>query len=517
MPNSVNPLEKSKNIYLVGIKGVGMTALAQILQSQGKKISGSDTLEKFFTDQVLKKLKIPFKEGFKASNLPKAANLVIYSTAFRPKDHPELLAAQNKNIPLISYPRAVSLLFNNATGIAISGSHGKTTTSALVAESLKNLSLDPTALIGSRVINWGSNALVPRRNIARYVPTKENSFFVIEADEHQNKLRFYNPWSTILTNIDYDHPDYYKKESDYYGAFKSWMGKWAKRKSSLPKIGILNGDDPKISRLANELKLSSLKNHLIFTFGKGRENNFRILKLQNNKLTIEVNLPGAHIKNVTLDTNLIGQHNAYNLSAAYAFVSALLLMIRNISIQYDNNTFQPAKIKELLIFAAKSFQSFQGTERRMQYKGKKGKVAVYDDYAHHPEEIRATLSGIKKSFPQYRLFVVFQPHTYTRTKKFLKEFANALQVADQIVLLEIYGSARENSGEVSSENIQKLINRRNSKKCVYLPTHKDCVNFLNKYKFKKPTILVTMGAGDGWRVGEEYLRSNIKIQNDKSK
>lgn len=473
---------------MVGIKGVGMTALAQILKSQGKIVSGSDTTEKFFTDGVLKKLKIPFKEGFKASNLPKA-DLVIYSTAFNPKIHPELLAAKNKKLATVTYPQAVSQLFNSSMGIAVSGTHGKTTTSALIAESLKLLGLDPTALIGSRVTNWKTNALAGK-----------SPFFVIEADEHQNKLRFYNPWSLVLTNVDYDHPDYYPKESDYYQAFKIWVGKWAKKKFPLPKIGVLNGDDPKIQKIIQELKLKDQEGINLVTFGQKKSNHVRILELVKGKLSLEINYPKLYSKKIIVNTGLIGKHNAYNLAAAFGFASSFLLLIREVS---QDLAIQPAKIDKLINFTAKSLEKFQGTERRMQLKGIKGKVEVYDDYGHHPEEVQAALSAIKEAYPKKELFVIFQPHTYTRTKEFLKEFASVLKTADKIGLLEIYGSARENNGKISSQDIQKLIK---SKSCWYFPTHQDCLEFLNKQKFAKPTILVTMGAGDGWQIGEKFLK-----------
>jgi len=519
-----NFIGNAKNIYLIGIKGVGMTALAQILKNRGKRISGSDTKEKFFTDKILKKLGIPFKEGFEVSNLPKETDLVIYSTAFNTKEHPEIIAAKRKKLPVISYPTALGSLFNGELGIAISGTHGKTTTSALVAESMKNLGFGLTALIGSRVNNWGANALIckeeasagtaPRQNkshglVSGWHPVsarkeRKKPFFVIEADEHQNKLKFYRPWSIILTNIDYDHPDFYRKESDYYNSFKDWVGKWKKAKFPLPKIGIFNGDDPKIKQLIKELKLKSASNCLVLTYGKEKNCDFRI---QNHlpsahspetgenkeKISNKINIRHAHKGTITIATNLIGEHNAYNLTAAYAFISALLQITDRQSRITDNKI-------------AKGFAAFAGTERRMQFKGKKGNVLVFDDYAHHPSEIKATLFSLKEAYPRHQLFVIFQPHTYTRTARFLNDFAKSLKIADLIGLLPIYGSAREIGGKVDSKDIQKIIGKDRTE-CLYFPNHKDCLKFLNNYPLKKPTILVTMGAGDGWRVGEGWLKS----------
>jgi UDP-N-acetylmuramate--alanine ligase len=467
----------SKQIHMVGIKGVGMTALAQILKSRGKKISGSDTTEKFFTDQVLKKLRIPFKEGFKASNLPRNADLVIYSTAFNPQDHPELTAAKKRKLPLMSYPQALSDLFNRELGVAVSGTHGKTTTSALIAESLKFLGLNPTAVIGSRVASWQTNAIPGR-----------SPFFVIEADEHQNKIALYRPWSLVLTNIDYDHPDFYPNPENYYQAFKKWVGKWQQAKCPLPKIGVFNGNDPKSKRLLKELGLKKSPDLLVLTVGKGKGNNIRL------RANYEFDISGPGQKNISvkIKTKLLGAHNQYNLASALAFVVGLNTIASSLGLS-------PIPMSKI----ASSFRSFSGTERRMQLVGRRGKVAVYDDYAHHPAEIKAALSSIKGSFPRHELFVIFQPHTFTRTRTFLKEFASALKIADMIGLLPVYGSARENQGETTSLDIAQLINK---KSCQNFASPKECLDFLSKYPFAKPTILVTMGAGDGWQVGRKFLK-----------
>lgn len=506
MRNAQNILTKSQNIYFVGIKGVGMTALAQILQSQGKAVQGSDTHEKFFTDKVLKKLRIPFKEGFRAQNLPARVDLVIYSTAFDSKNHPEILAAAKKKISCLSYPKALSALFNNSLGIAVSGTHGKTTTSALIAEALKNLGLNPTALIGSRVANWQANAT-----------TGKSPFFVIEADEHQNKLRFYRPWSIVLTNIDYDHPDYYRKPENYYRAFKKWVGKWQKSKSPVPQISVFNGDDPKTKRLLQELRSKNNSNHIIIKYGKSKNNHIRILNFESqistqipkkfqipkNNYLFEINLPKDLVGNlpnknqrIAIESSLIGSHNAYNLAAAVAFLAGL-----NIAARQVKANLKSISTREI----AASLETFAGTERRMQFIGRKGRVLVYDDYAHHPAEINATLTAIKKHFPQFQVFVVFQSHTFTRTQAFLVEFVKSLSSADVIGLLPIYGSAREARGKITSADIAEKLTKK-KKAAFNFSSHRDCLNFLNKYKFKRPAILITMGAGDGWQVGRKYLK-----------
>ncbi len=522
-----NLLKSSKNIHLVGIKGVGMTALAEILKNQGKIISGSDTQEKFFTDKVLEKLKIPFKEGFEASNLSNKTDLIIYSTAYNPEVHPEIQAGIERGISTITYPEAVGQLFNESLGIAVCGTHGKTTTSAILATALKKIGFDPTALIGSNVLGWGSNSI-----------SGKSPLLVLEADEHQNKLRFYNPWGLIVTNIDYDHPDFYPTKEDYFLSFKNFIQKWKENKTILTKILILNGEDANTQKLITGLKLKNTEKELIGFFGKDIRDEENNNSSENNKgqVSLKISLPSKALPFesqpdliINIKTPLVGEHNLSNLRAAATFLAFFLLSLwknknypllfpreKNqlkidrfktilwLKTEIKNVEQEENWLKELSELISSGLSSFQGTERRFELKGKKGNVLVYDDYAHHPAEIRATLSAVKQAFPNHEIFVLFHPHTFSRTKTFLKDFAKSLEIADRIGILEIYGSAREESGEVSSQDIINLISK--DKKVVhYFKNHKEALEFLNSQSFDKPTIFLTIGAGDVWRVGEKWL------------
>jgi UDP-N-acetylmuramate--alanine ligase len=230
------------------------------------------------------------------------------------------------------------------------------------------------------------------------------------------------------------------------------------------------------------------------TFGKRKTNDIRLKKHS----VFEIALSRQKSVPIKLKSNLVGEHNQFNLAAALAFFVGLNTVANKISAT-GNLELAPVALNKIV----KSFAAFSGTERRMQFIGSRGCVRVYDDYAHHPAEIKSTLKAFKDNFHRHDLWVIFQPHTFTRTRAFLEDFAKSLGKADFIGLLPIYGSARENNATISSEAIAKFFSR---KKCVSFSTHKDCLDFLNNYRFGKPTILVTMGAGDGWQVGRKLLK-----------
>ena len=214
-------LSKIKKIYMAGIKGAGMTAVAEILHARGIEVSGSDTKEKFFTDEVLRRKKIKFYENFSVRHIPQDADLIIYSTAYSEENNVEIQEAKKINLPTLSYPEVLGLLFREKFGIAVCGTHGKTTTTALLAECLKNAGVDPSAIVGSKVIQWGGGALAGT-----------GRFFVAEADEYQNKFQYYNPWAVVLTSVDWDHPDFFPTFEKYKQVFRDFVAK-------IPRHGFL--------------------------------------------------------------------------------------------------------------------------------------------------------------------------------------------------------------------------------------------------------------------------------------
>ena len=444
-------LVKAKNIYFIGIKGVGMTALAQILRAQGKIVSGSDTPEKFFTDKVLKRAKIKFSEGFSAQNLPDKVSLVIRSSAYAANNNIEVAATLKRKLPILTQAEALAQIFNSKFGIAVCGSHGKTTTSALLAFVLRQAGLDLTAAIGSVVPQFRGNALTGRGKI-----------MVIEADEYQNKLKLYQPKVVVLNNIDYDHPDWFKTPAAYQQAFADFAQK-------IPKSGLLvaNFGDKQVVQAAEKCKCK------VVSYGKQTGNfRFKILDLRFNQQYFKVWRQDKDLGKFKM--KLIGEHNVQNATAVIAACLELKVPL--------------SKIKQALA-------KFKGAARRLEILGKYKGAPFIDDYAHHPTEIQATLLALRQQYPRQKIICAFMPHTYTRTKALFKEFAKSFINADEVIILPIYGSAREKQGGVSSEDLAKKI----GKNAHYIASINACAAYL-KQRVNKNNVVVLMGAGDAFRV-----------------
>jgi UDP-N-acetylmuramate--alanine ligase len=453
-------LNNIKKVYVIGIKGSGVIAIVEILNSLGIEVIGSDTEEKFFTDKALEKMGIKYFEGFSSKNIPDGVDLVIYSTAYNGKNNSEFQEAKKRNLTMLSYPEILGELFNKKYGIAVCGTHGKTTTSALLAAALKNTEVDPTAVIGSRVIEWGSNALVGK-----------GEFFVIEADEFQNKLKFYNPKAVILTSLDFDHPDTYKDFSEYKKAFVDFVGK-------IPKSGFLVvwGD----SVVTNEVAKSCPGE--IIRYGFHGDNDVIVSKMPSENGEVQkfsIKFSGKDLG--IFETGLVGDHNLLNAASVIGVCSKLNLDIE--------------KFRE-------GIKNFKGTSRRFEKVGERNGAVLIDDYGHHPEEIQATLKAARGIFPDKKIIVVFQPHSYSRTEALLQEFSQSFESADQVIVLDIYGSARENSGKISSNDLSELINKYSRGKASYMPKIEEAFDFL-KDKISLEDVVIAIGAGNGWELLEK--------------
>jgi UDP-N-acetylmuramate--alanine ligase len=459
--------KKIKKVYVIGIKGSGIIALVEMLYKMGTEISGSDTEEKFFTDAILKKLKIKYFEKFSPQNIPAEVDLIVHSTAYNPENNVEMKEVQKRGLLMRSYPELLAEFFNQRFGLAVCGTHGKTTTSALLAETLKNCGTDPGAVIGGKVKNWDSNALAG-----------QGEFFVIEADEFQNKLAFYEPKAVLLTSLDWDHPDTFKDFAAYKKAFTDFVAK-------IPKVGFLVVWGDSIDTLA----VAKSSGGDVIKYGFGGDNdvivsNYALQKIENETFQEfaitykEKNLGKFKIK-------LIGKHNVLNAAAVVAVCQKLNLDLE--------------KVREAL-------WNFNGTVRRLEGYGEKNGALLFDDYGHHPEEIKATLGALKEVYPEKNLIVVFHPHSYSRTEALLQDFAQSFDAADELLVLDIYGSAREYSGEVNSKNLVDLINKYNRGKAEYVPTIREAADFL-KAKIGPNDIVLCIGAGNGFEVLEKLAQS----------
>jgi UDP-N-acetylmuramate--alanine ligase len=459
-------LKEAKKVYMVGIKGVGMTAVAEILKSWGKEVVGSDTEEKFFTDEILKKYGIKFYEGFGEKNLTaENPDLIIYSTAYT-DDNEELKSAKIKNIPLLSYPEALGVISKEKECIAVCGTHGKTTTTAMLGFALKELGARPTVLVGSAVPQFGGNALAG-----------DGKNIVIEADEYQNKFLSLNPLGIILTSIEYDHPDFFKTEEDYILAFKNFIKK-------IPRDGFLIAcfDDKKAEEISESVDGQIISYGL--NSGEWRARNIR----QEEEETI-FDVFKNNVSQGTFRIKLFGNHNTLNALAVIAVCHHL---------GYDSK----------LINAA--LEKFLGTVRRFEIKGEVNGVTIIDDYGHHPTEIKVTLEVARRRYPENRIWCVFHPHTFSRTKALFSDFVKSFDNADKIIVLDVYGSAREKAGEVSSRDLAEEI-KKQGKDALYLATIPEAVDFLAG-QAEAGDVVITMGAGDVWRVGEKLKTQISKVK-----
>lgn len=466
-------LNNLKKVYVIGIKGSGVVSVVEILHERGIEITGSDTSEKFFTDEILKRLGIRYFEKFDPNNIPADADLILYSTAYSEKNNPEMKAAEEKNLPMISYPEMLAGLFNAKYGIAVCGTHGKTTTSAMLASALKNCKTDPLAAIGSKVADWGGNAL-----------TGQGEFFVLEADEYQNKLDLYDPKAVIFTSCDWDHPDFFPDFEKYKKTYKKFMAK-------IPKIGFLVvwGDSVDTLEISREAKCE------IITYGFNEENDVR-LEVSDMEVTDEENNESSILKKDKMqvfkifigkqmlrefEIRLPGRHNILNAGAVISVCFKLNMDMERV---------------------AEALKNFQGTARRFEYIGEKNGAILIDDYGHHPEEVKATLKTAREIYPEKNIIAVFHPHTYTRTKALLQEFAQSFGDANRVIVLDIYGSARETQGGVHSRDLVNLINKYDMGKAEYIPTIPDVVKFL-KERINENDVVIAIGAGNVWEVAEK--------------
>jgi len=458
-------ISKIKNIYMIGIKGVGMTMLAQFLADKGYDISGSDINEVFMTDKILNKSGIKVFNGFSEDNIPNNVDLIIYSTAYKKDTNIEVKKAIEGKTKVLTYAEVLGELFNSMYGIAVCGTHGKTTTTAWLGYVLMKSGVNPNVLVGANVEQFEGASISGKSN-----------YLIIEADEYQNKLKYYNPKIALLNNIEHDHHDFYPTFESYLNAFIEFIKK-------IPKKGklIANFDDKNIEKIANVNCMGEVISYAI-------DNNEADLiaydiKIENGKQYFKVKLNGDEMGIFSI--SLSGKHNILNALAVIATCIELELELIDIRIYLDE---------------------FTGTERRAKVLGVFKGATIIDDYAHHPTEIKTTILGIKEMYGNKNIIVVFHPHTFTRTKALLDELANSFDDIENLVILDIYGSAREEQGGVHSKDLIDKIKEKNpNKKISYTPTLKDAEKYLRQ-SVGRDDVVVLMGAGDVFRIGESLLK-----------
>lgn len=456
-----------KKVHMIGIKGAGMTALAEILVARGVRITGSDTDDVFYTDELLATLSIVPCVGFDPAHIPDDAELIIYSSSYTPDRNGELRAALEGGKPVLSYPEALGELTKERLSIAVCGTHGKTTSTGLLAECLREAGKDPQALVGGKVTLWGKAAL-----------SGQGEYFVFEADEYQNKFQYYSPFGVILNNVEWDHPDFFPDMDSYRKTFAQFLSK-------IPRHGFLAycEDDAVVVTLAKEVSANKL------SYGFHKEAGVRIIDHvvrfnTSDGICQQFSLERDGMSLGIFESPLAGIHNAVNIAG----VVALCLLLR-----IDMEAVRRA------------VRAYTGTKRRFEYVGRTNLgTLVYDDYAHHPTEVRATLAAFRNLFPDRRTVVVFHPHTYSRTEALLSDFAQSFGDASQVILIDVYGSAREKTGAVGSAELMEAINRFELGKAELAHTFDEAEALLCE-RLSERDILITMGAGDVWKLGRKIL------------
>ena len=451
------------SVYFVGIGGSGMSSLVEILTAAGFSVSGSDRSRSVYTD-MLESRGVTVFYGQRAENITDAIDCAVYTSAV-PKDNPEYVALHEKNIPCLTRAQLLGQIMKNYhTPIAISGTHGKTTTTSMISEILLRAELDPTISIGGILKAIGGNSRIGK-----------SEYFVVEADEYTNSFLNFFPKIGIILNIEEDHPDFFKDLADIRCSFRKFA-------ELLPADGylIINNAIPDVKEITEGLACS------VITYGTDQSADYYSSDITFNEVgcpSFALHSHGHTPRQFAMQVR--GEHNVSNALAAIALADILSIDIN---------------------IVAEALHDYSGANRRFEYKGTVGGVTVIDDFAHHPTEISATLKAAAK-YPHKTLWCVFQPHTYTRTKALLKEFAEALTLADQIVLADIYPSREPVSLGASlgihSEMLQHEIQAL-GKECHYFPTFDEIENFLLENCINGD-LLITMGAGDVLKIGENLL------------
>ena len=445
----------AKSFHFVGIGGIGMSGLAEILLSSGSQVSGSDLQESELLDR-LRGLGARIFIGHDAGHLGDV-DRVIYSSAVS-EENPELARARSLHLPILSRGELLGELMDLQKGISIAGTHGKTTTTAMLGLCLLEAGVDPTVVVGARFEALKSNARLG-----------QGEWFVAEADESDRSFLKLSPFCAVVTNIDLDHMDEYRDLADLQDAFVEHLN------STLAEgLVVACRDDAGVAAILKKLHLR------VVTYGleSGADICARQLELEWRRSSYDCYEGDSYLGRIQL--GVPGQHNVLNSLAAVA-------VARNL-IQVPFETIQS------------SLAAFQGVERRLQWKGKKKGVWVVDDYGHHPAEVRATLEACKAS--GRRIVAVFQPHRYTRTRYAMKELSQCFTGADVLYLMDIYPAGEEPLAGVTSEHLAGEIGRHQLVR--YLPGEKELLADL-KEETRAGDLLITLGAGDVWKIGEAFL------------
>ena len=471
-PRKQGEMGRVRRIHMVGIGGIGMSSIAEVLINRGFQLSGSD-LKKSDVTARLEELGATIHEGHAADHVADA-DVVVYSSAVKPAENPETAEAQRRLIPIIKRAEMLGELMRAKRGVGIAGTHGKTTTTTMVGLVLKEADLDPTIIVGGKVAEFGSNAVAGGGEV-----------IVVEADEYDRTFLRLTPIVAVVTNIEADHLDIYEDLEDIKRAFVQFA-------NSVPFFGssILCLDDENVRSVLGQI------HRPVVTYGTSRQATLRAENVEQvGAVTqFEVYERAERLGGVTLHAP--GLHNVRNALAAVAVGLELDLPFATI---------------------AAGLAAYAGVDRRFQIKGDApvpgGSVVVVDDYAHHPTEVEATLQAAARGWGDRRIVAVFQPHLYSRTRDLAEEFARAFYDADVLVVTDVFPAREQPIEGVSGQMIADLARQFGHRDVHYvsqkgaLPAHLQGIT-------RAGDLVLTMGAGDIWRFGEAYLAALATTEPD---
>ena len=450
---------KTKHIHFVGIGGIGMSGIAELLLSLGYKVSGSDLR----TTDITKRLEGMggvVHQGHEATWVT-GADVVVTSTAI-PTDNPEVVAAKEAHVPVIQRAEMLAELMRlKKYGIAVAGSHGKTSTTSMVAAILAEAELDPTVVVGGKVHGLGSNAKLG-----------EGEFLVAEADESDGSFLKLSPVIEVVTNIDLEHLDYYRDIEQIKDIFLKFIDR-------LPFYGVavVCIDNDNVAQILPRIKKR------ILTYGLSEQADLQAVKITSGNGTSTFTVRNSSGELGVIRLNRPGRHLIYNSLAAISV---------GLELEID------------FAVIARALEQFQGVQRRLQVKGEAGGVLVVDDYGHHPTEIRATLDAVREGWPERRVVVAFQPHRFSRTQGLFDDFVTAFRRADVLILTDIYAASEQPIEGVTSEKLLEAIKLHGQRHAHYIPELVQQPQTLLPL-LQEGDLLLSLGAGNIVRAGEQVL------------
>lgn len=451
---------RTKKVHLMGIGGAGMSGLAILLDQIGAKVSGCDIIRTSYIKR-LEERNIPIDIGHSPDHIDRyAPDILVYSSAI-PNDHAEILKAWQQDIVVARRAQVLSMIFNARRGVGVAGTHGKTTTSSMLSLIAEIGGVDPTVAIGGEIADIGTNAKLG-----------SGEFMVAELDESDRSFVYFHPEIAIITNVDWDHRDHYMTFKSVTDAFAEFL---SNRKPE--GLNIVCAEDEGVSTLCREYNVS---NPVTYGWGTGWDwGATDVLHTEGGGVSYVLNHKGEDLAKIVL--KLSGEHNVLNSLAAIAAAHEMGISLEN---------------------AKKALSVFNGAKRRLQKVGIVGNTLIYDDYGHHPNEIRATLTTLRKIFPGRRLVAVFQPHRFSRTAALYKEFAEVLLLADMAFILPVYGSDEMPIEGVSSKLIFDAVSNDN-RKHYKLPVDFDALTESLCSESCDGDIILTIGAGSVGTLGRK--------------